>query len=184
MALLETLRGLEKLEERQKPVTVRATGAYWQAFRGTEDRPACHTCPALLLLDGQHPIYLTTNQGLRRHIINEFSDCMLMPRIVNYVDGALDDGVGWGAFENAAADVINDSRCSWGDATTRYIEGMRLCFPEMIAILHREYHFGDPETQLQFEALQAFYEGLFLTPVDAKEIANFLLDVRTEIGTP
>jgi hypothetical protein len=184
MALFEILRTSEKLDSRTHPVTVRATGAFWQAFKGTNDMQACHTCPALLLLDGQYPIFMTANQGLRRHIINEFADCMLMPRLVNDVDGALDDGVGWGAFENAAAEVLNDAGCSWSDATTRYVESMRLCFPEMLTILHREYRFPDTETQLRFDAMQAFYEGLFLTPVDAKEIKNFLDAVKNEMGMP
>ena len=183
MALFETVREIEKLTDRSRAVSVVATGAYWQAFRGTDDRPACHTCPALLLLDGQLPIYITTNQGLRRHIVNEFADCMLMPRIVNTVDGALDDGVGWGAFENSASLVLNDRRCSWRDATTTYIESMRVCFPELIAILHRNCHFADSDTQQRFESLQAFYEGLFLTPLDSKEIATLLFEVRNELGT-
>ena len=93
MALLTLLRDHENLAvpaagtvasanavlRAKRPVVVTQTGAKWQAFGGSQDNPACHTCPALLELNGLLPVYLTDNMGMRRHIIVVFGDCMMMP---------------------------------------------------------------------------------------------------------
>lgn len=184
LALMELLRDLENLPLKESSVEVKAVGAYWQAFQGTSDMPACHTCPALLLLNGQLPTLMTNNLGLRRHIVVEFADCMLMPQLVNKLDRLLDDVSGWEAFERAAFDLLNDRsrKRTWRDALTAYSEGMRQMFPEMIAIIERDVKFADPEQNRIFDAMKAYYEGLFLTPINVPEMSNFLATVKAEIG--
>jgi hypothetical protein len=182
MALFELMRDLESLPTRGKPVEVEAQGAFWQAFPGTTASPACHTCPALLMLDGQYPTLLTSNLGLRRHLIVAFADCMKMPVLVNKVDRQLDDKAGWQAFEQAGRRVLNMAGVSWQHGVDTYREGMRDMFPEMLAIIERDVIFDDHEVQSQFEACQAFYQGLFLTAVNAGEMRGFVAEVRAEMG--
>lgn len=182
MALLEILRDIEDLPARPKPVEVEATGAYWQAFQGTTQAPACHTCPALLMLDGNLPTLMTSNIGLRRHVIVVFADCMIMPALVNKVDRALDDQVGWTAFETAAAEVINGAGVPWRQGLDRYASEMRAIFGDMLTILNGNAHFDDSDLQEQFEAVQAFYEGLFMTQIHPVDMANFVTRVRSEMA--
>jgi hypothetical protein len=59
---------------------------------------------------------------------------------------------------------------------------MRDMFPEMLAIIERDVIFDDHEVQSQFEACQAFYQGLFLTAVNAGEMRGFVAEVRAEMG--
>ncbi|MEL7449623.1 MAG: hypothetical protein AAFN78_10460 [Pseudomonadota bacterium] len=181
MALFEVTREHENLAARSTPVTVTAAGAYWQAFQGTTLEPACHTCPGLLMLDGELPTLITSNIGLRRHIIVAFADCMIMPVSINKVDRYFDDSLGWPAFEHAASMVLNSGR-SWRDGVSAYAEGMRLIFGDMISILNRDYFISDPELREQFEACKAFYEGLFLTPINQAEMNNYLSSVRAEMN--
>jgi hypothetical protein len=184
MALFEILRDRENLAARANPVEVKAQGAVWQAFQGTVDAPACHTCPALLLLDGQYPTLATSNIGLRRHLILLFADCMTMPVLVNKVDRLLDDQAGWGAFEEAGAEVLNRARVSWEKGAEIYREGMRSLFPQMLEIIGSERTFKDPELGRQFQACEAFYEGLFLTALNRAEMGSYIAEVRAEMGRP
>src|SRR5690606_1666267 len=98
LAPFQIVRQVEGLGASTHRVRVEATGALWQAYQGTTDFNACHTCPTLVLLDGQLPSQITRNRGLQRHIVLEFSDCMLMPRAVNEVDMLVDEVVGREAF--------------------------------------------------------------------------------------
>ena len=182
MALMQILRDAESLATRGKPIAVKAVGAYWQAFQGTNDSPACHTCPALLMLDSQLPTLKTENNGLRRHLIVEFADCMLMPQFINKIDRLLDDEAGWVAFAEAASGLLNEANRTWSEALTAYTDGMRQMFPEMIAIIERDRHFADPEQNRQLDAMKAFYEGLFLTPLNLSEMRNFIAAVKAEMG--
>lgn len=182
MALLQILRDREGLATRSRPVEVTPVGAYWQAFRGTTDMPACHTCPALLFLDGNLPTLMTSNNGLRRYLIVEFADCMLMPDFINKIDRLLDDSSAWKAFANAASGLINNPKRSWEDALYAYREGMRQMFPEMIDIIERDLQFADPEKNRQFDAMKGFYEGLYLTAINRQEMNNFISAVTMEIG--
>jgi len=181
MALFEILRNYENLAARNSPVRVKATGAYWQAYRFASDRPACHTCPALLMLDGAYPIMMTTNMGLRRHIIATFADCMVMPVSINRIDRFFDDKFGWPAFVAAASDVLNDGS-SWYDGVNRYTSEMRILFGDMISILNGDHHFDDAETQQRIDVTQAFYEGLFLTAMNHAEMNNFMNTVHAEMA--
>lgn len=182
MALMQLLRDKEGLATRGHPVKVEAVGAYWQAFQGTEKSPACHTCPALLKLDGELPTLMTSNKGLRRYLIVEFADCMIMPQFINKIDRLLDDVSGWVAFAEAASGILNDAKQSWSHALAAYSENMRQMFPELIDIIERDMQFADPELNRTFAAMKAFYEGLFLTPINRPEIGNFLATVQAEMG--
>jgi hypothetical protein len=183
-ALFEIMRDSEDLTARAAKVKVNAQGAFWQAFQGTVDNPACHTCPALLMLDGYYPTLLTSNMGLRRHIVLDFADCMRMPVLINKIDRLLDDNAGWAAFEQAGSVILNSPGVSWAVGVGTYKEGMRDMFPEMVAIIGSKAHFADPELQLQFDACQAFYEGLFLTSLNSGEINRYAAEVKAEMGRP
>ncbi|MDJ0656369.1 MAG: hypothetical protein QNJ40_19575 [Xanthomonadales bacterium] len=183
MALFEIVREHENLGGGNSPIRVDAAGAYWQAFGGTTDAPACHTCPALLMLDGNLPTLITHNMGLRRHIIVVFADCMMMPALVNRVDRYFDDSLGWPAFESSASRVLNEG-AGWQDGLGYYTEAMREIFGDMIAIINGNARFSDPETQQSFEACQAFYEGLFLTALNHAEMTNYIRSVRLEMAIP
>jgi len=52
----------------------------------------------------------------------------------------------------------------------------------MIAIIERDVKFADPEQNRIFDAMKAYYEGLFLTPLNVPEMNNFLATVKAEIG--
>ncbi len=71
------------MAQRNPPVEVTTRGAYWQALVCTGDHNARHSCPCLLLLDGQWPTLIASNRGLQRHFFVKFADCMLMPRSIN-----------------------------------------------------------------------------------------------------
>lgn len=179
MALMQVLREREQLWKRNHPVRVEAVGAYWQAYTGTTESPACHTCPALLMLDGQLPTLMTSHMGLRRHLIVTFADCMLMPQFINKIDRNLDDVSGWPAFAQAASLVLND-RKTWQEAVEAYTESMRQMFPEMLAIIHRDTYISDPEQRRTLDAMKAFYQGLFLTGINGinrVEMENFIAAV-------
>jgi hypothetical protein len=86
---------------------VTATGAYWQAFQGTTDWPACHTSPALLLFNRYLPHVLPRwanvpgRHALAVRIIDTFGHCVLMPQSVNRIDQALDEAFGGEALVEA-----------------------------------------------------------------------------------
>ena len=99
----------------------------------------------------------------------------------NKVDRYFDDSLGWPAFEQAASTVLNGG-ANWRDGVSVYTEQMRLIFGDMISILNRDYYIADPELREQFEACKAFYEGLFLTPINQAEMNNYLSSVRAEMN--
>jgi len=185
LLLFALLRDRERLDLLGRQVRVEAVGAFWQAFRGTNDRPACHTCPALLLMDGQLPTLATTNTGLRRHLTVEFADCMLMPRELNQIDGVVDDALGREAFAEAGAAVLNTPGMDWRGGAEAFTGAMRRIFGGFdVTHLVRgpDYQAGDAEAQRQLDALAAYYEGLFLTPDPRIGMENFRRRVEAEIA--
>jgi hypothetical protein len=85
------------------------------------------------MLDGYYPTLLTSNMGLRRHIVLDFADCMRMPVLINKIDRLLDDNAGWAAFEQGGSVILNSPGVSWAVGVGTYKEGMRDMFPEMVA---------------------------------------------------
>lgn len=166
-------------------VVVNAIGAKWQAMTGTADMPACHTCPALLELNGALPTYMTNNIGLRRQIIVTFADCMMMPKLVNDADGSVDSSAGKQAFANAGSYVINNPGVNWQQGLLHYIRSMRDILGPAADVLfmsdNRHWQADTEALQIKFEAVVAFYEGLFLTPNPANEVNNFMIQVQQEM---
>lgn len=169
-ALLQAMRELEGVSAN---AAVTHTGAYWQSVRGTADQPACHTCPALLLIDNQLPTLQTTNMGLRRHLIAVFADCMLMPKWINDIDGEIDSIQGRDAFARIAGFVLQHDNVSWSEAARVFREMMR-------DVLNEARDLGHVEDQ-RISAIQGFYEGIFLTSATS-EIGNFLTEVNAEVN--
>lgn len=78
----------------QKIKTIEAKGAFWQYCKGLANMPACHTSPCLIVFNQQLPHIFTSHPGLRREIILNFADVMLMPDFINKVDSFVDDSIG------------------------------------------------------------------------------------------
>jgi len=170
--LLQLLRDLGST---MPNAVVSYTGAYWQSFTGTSDQPACHTCPALLLIDNQLPTLKTNNMGLRRHLITVFADCMLMPKWINDIDGEIDSIQGRDAFVHTGEYLLNTKNFSWGSGAELFREMMR-------DVLHEARDLGQVKDE-RIKAIQGFYEGIFLTSA-TNEISNYLQEVVTEIERP
>lgn len=186
LALFELARETERLFERAHRVRAEPTGAVWQAYHGTESFNACHTCPSLLLLDGHLPHQITTNRGLQRHIVLEFSDCMLMPRSVNEVDMFVDEAAGRDAFAVAAEQLLNQRGLGWRDGVAIFREGMRDVLGPVGELLllpgGHDLQLADPADQRFLDVLGAYYEGLYLHKVSDNEMRNFVGQVRSEMG--
>lgn len=187
LALFQIVRQVEGLGASTHRVRVEATGALWQAYQGTTDFNACHTCPTLVLLDGQLPSQVTRNRGLQRHIVLEFSDCMLMPRAVNEVDMLVDEVVGREAFVSAVDHVLNGG-ADWRQGVETFREGMsELLGPIGEALLFPQtphFQLRDPADQHFLDVLSAYWEGLYLHDVTGHAMQNFVLQVRNEMGIP
>jgi hypothetical protein len=120
------------------PRQIAATGAFWQTHKGTEQSPACHTSPALLLFDGHLPIIVPQWAGLPQHaavaqqIILTFADCVLMPLFVNQIDQAIDESVGGAALVESMQMVQEGA--SARDATYSYQERMLELYRPLLEI--------------------------------------------------
>ncbi len=186
LTLFEMARRIEDLDRRSRRPRVTPSGAVWQAFTGTRDANACHTCPCHLQIDGHLPTLITRNRGLQRHLIIAFADCMLMPRAINEVDIAVDDTFGRAAFADAAQAVLNEPGVGWREATERFREQARDLMGPVHEILFGRaggrFHPDDSEDRMRLDALGAYYEGLFLTPIDERANSAFAADVLREIG--
>ncbi len=84
----------------KRDVQITSAGAYWQAFQGTAEWPACHTSPGLLLFNKFLPHLLPQwaqipgQYAVQIRIIVTFAHCILMPELVNRIDQALDESFG------------------------------------------------------------------------------------------
>ncbi|HEX6927249.1 MAG TPA: hypothetical protein VF167_17625 [Longimicrobiaceae bacterium] len=187
LALLALVREVEKTHLRPHRVSVQPTGAIWQAYKGTAEYNACHTCPSFLLFDGQLPSQITTNRALQRHLVVEFSDCMLMPRSVNEVDIFLDEAAGRAGFATAAEQVLNDRSIDWQEGVEIFREEVRSVLGPIGELYHlppgRDLQLRDPEAQQFLDALTAYFEGLFLRRVGENEMRNFIGQVLAEMGS-
>jgi hypothetical protein len=186
-ALLAIVRDAGNLAQRVPPVEVTTRGAYWQAFVGTEDHNACHSCPCLLLLDGQWPTLITDNPGLRRHIVVEFADCMLMPRSINGIDKIVDERLGAGAFALAAAHVLHTAGAGWAQGLAVFDAAMADVYANVHDILflpptQKQPRRSDEEQAI--EVLCAYYEGLHASREQPNAIENFRREVLLEMGRP
>lgn len=186
LGLFEVMRELEGFHSKVRSVIPTSSGAVWQAFKGTKDSNACHTCPTHLQLDGQLPTLKTSNIGLKRHIIIEFANCILMPRSINEIDTVFDEQAAKSSFIEAATVILNEKGASWREGTSIFREGVRdflgpahdlLFDPSSKAIAARS-----PEDQERVDMFFAYYEGIFLTPLNTASVENMLVQVKTEIG--
>ncbi|MFK7997101.1 MAG: hypothetical protein AB8B87_23405 [Granulosicoccus sp.] len=168
-ALMDRLKTLENLAP---GITVSHTDAYWQSVSGTHDTHACHTCPALLMVNGQLPTLMSSNTGWRHHVINTFADCMLMPKIINDIDGIIDSLEGRSAFRDTVKSLLDTPDKHWSDAARDYRELMREYFAPLSELKHTDDH--------RIEVLQGFYEGLFLTSANA-EIRVFQMNLERSL---
>ena len=123
--------------------SVTCTGAFWQAFRGTLEVPACHTSPGLLRFDGHVPTVPLQNVqtvgkwGLMRHLVLVFADCMLMPKMVNRIDSFVDEEIGRRVLADSAEMVLVHG-ASPREATQEYISTMRELFSFLLNLSPKE----------------------------------------------
>jgi hypothetical protein len=185
-ALLGMVRDTEQLAQRLPPVEVTASGANWQAFTGTGDNNACHTCPCLLLFNGQHPTRITKNRVLQRHLVVEFADCMLMPSTINGIDKIVDEKIGSEAFVESAAHMLHHAGAGWRDGLQVFDRGM-----SDIYVNAHAYLYGAPSQQqprrnaeeLVLEVVCAYCEGLEAARTNAVAVDNYRREVLRELGT-
>jgi hypothetical protein len=165
--------------------TVEASGAWWQAFKGNDEFNACHTCPCLLLFDGLLPTQLTVNPGLRRMLVAEFADCMLMPRTINAMDKLVDEGLGRSAFVHAAGAVLNTPAMKWDRGLGAFDAQMADVYDNARAVLsHPEPHRTPrpAEQEAALDVLCTYYEGMEAARRNRKAFENFRLEVLMERG--
>jgi hypothetical protein len=182
LALFQIMREVERPRKRIGEVRVTPTGAFWQAYKGTEAFNACHTCPSLLLLDGLLPSKFTINLTLQRHIVLEFGDCMLMPRSVNEADIFVDEAVGRAAFAMAAEEVLNRRDLGWQDGLEIFRSEMREVLGPVGQLMMSSYE-PAPGDRALMDALNAYYEGMFLRKLNENEMRNFISQVLSGVNT-
>lgn len=183
LALFGVLRDNNVSGARQrKPYRVEPAAALWQAFQGTGHTNACHTCPCLLFIDGHLPTVSTQNIRLRHALVVEFGDCVLMPRLVNEIDKYVDEGAGKDAFADAGALVLNEPAASWEEGLQFYRGRMRDLLGGGFDVLINHARgealiFEDQMEQTRIDAVCAYYEGLYLTRVNTREVAQLVQSV-------
>lgn len=160
---------------------VEPAGAVWQACSGTKDRPACHTAPTHLRIDGGLPTLVTNSIALRQHIIADFADCMLMPVHVNRIDSVIDVATGKQAFAKVSQKLLDESGMTWDQGLSYFREKMResLYLPSEHG--RTEYKANTDTQQIQLEMVEAYYEGLFLHSANSFQIDNLKNRVCQEI---
>lgn len=187
LSIFEIIREAEKLDQQIKPVQLEATGAVWQAFRGTTESNACHTCPTHLQLNGHLPTLITKNRGLQRHIIIEFADCVLMPRTINEIDIVMDETIGKSAFLAASEVVINERGTRWQEGLDLFREEVRdfLGPARDILLDTTTHHFkaNNSVDDIRIDMISAYYQGMFLTSLNTNSIDTLVTQVKSEIGS-
>lgn len=83
MSIFAILRDSEKLHEGKK-ITTTPAAAVWQAFPGTKENNACHTCPTHIQLDGMLPTLKTKNVGLQTVIAYLLSNNVLIFKFIAF----------------------------------------------------------------------------------------------------
>ncbi len=176
-----------------KTSEVSATGAFWQAFRGVYDMPACHTSPCLLLFDGHLPTTPVKNLALKRHLIVNFGDCMLMPRAVNKIDSVMDDHIGRYALVDSAAMVLKGA--SPLEASHEYAQTLRELYASLLNLSPTELQkvqtsmtrpdrkdiVADGDLQIAYDALST-YDEVLMHGVSKNELHQFEQQVDAELA--
>lgn len=184
--VFQFLSRLEGLPSKAKPTIPSAAGAVWQAFRGTQDSNACHTCPTHLQLNGHLPTMLTSNAGLQRYIILEFANCILMPRSINEIDKIFDDRAGKSSFEKGAKVILNEAGATWQQALQIFREGVREFLGPAHDVLfdpsRGTFCADDGKDQVKIDMFSAYYEGMYLSPLNVSSIDSMMKQVENEIG--
>lgn len=191
MVLLSKMRDFGAVSPQTQ---VSCAGAFWQAFRGTKENPACHTSPGLLRLNGLMPTIPTNNLAIKRHLVLVFGDCMLMPVAVNKLDSWIDENMGWDALTEAAVQVTNGARPV--EAVQVYIDLMRETYASVLDLSPRELatikNSGpwlgparkelslEDDHQMAYDALVSHDEALMRGP-PLIEIRNYQSQVDTQI---
>lgn len=169
-------------------------GAFWQAFQGTVEQPACHTSPGLLLLDGLLPTIPVPNVTIKRHLVVVFGDCMLMPVAVNKLDSWLDETMGWAALVEAAEGVVQGARPT--EAVAIYIDAMREAYASVLDLTPHELALASTGPLLSPTRTELIVEEAYQTAYDAllahdevlmhgpptHEIQNYQAEIRQEAG--
>jgi hypothetical protein len=187
LSVFEIAREVEHLDRRSRRLRAEPRGAFWQAYKGNTSHNACHTCPSLLNVDGQLPTLLTSNRGLRRHMIIEFADCMLVPRSINNdIDRIVDDQVGATAFARAAELVLNEPGADWHAGLVLFRQQMRSLFDYLVDARSNTLAFDSLSERNQeiLDTLAAYYEGLYLHTPNDTLMQNFAATVRAEAARP
>jgi hypothetical protein len=186
LGLFEIMRDLEGLSARSRPIVPKPSGAVWQAFRGTRESNACHTCPTHLQLNGHLPTMQTHNMGLKRHLVIEFANCILMPRSINEIDKIFDEQAGKSAFVEAAQVLLNERGAKWQEGIILFREGVRHFLEPVHDILFappgRHFAAQNQEHQEMVDMLAAYYEGIFLTPLNTSSVEVMLSQAAAEVG--
>lgn len=191
MVLLHEMKRRDALTARTR---IECKGAFWQAFQGTVEQPACHTSPGLLLFDGLLPTVPVTNVTIKRHLVVVFGDCMLMPVAVNKLDSWLDETMGWAALTEAAEGVAQGAEPA--EAVAVYIDAMREAYASVLDLTPRELALAsagpslgpartelivEDEYQTAYDALTAHDEILMHGP-PVHEIQNYRAEIQQEAG--
>jgi hypothetical protein len=184
LGIFELMRDIEHLETRRKPVEPTASPAVWQAFKGTEEFNACHTCPTHLQLNGHLPTMQTRNLGLQRHMVIEFANCISMPRAINEIDKVLDERAGKSSFIEAATVVLNERGATWQQGLAAFRDGVTEFLGPARELLFedpkRSFVFRSPEDQQRVDMVFAYYEGIFLTPLNVHSVRAMLAMAKSE----
>ena len=186
LSIFEILKNTETLYDRKNSVTPTSAKAVWQAFGGTLENNACHTCPTYLQLNGHLPTMMTSNSGLQRFIIIEFADCILMPRSINEIDRVFDEIAGKSAFIDAAYVVLNERGAGWEQGIDIFREEVRDFLGPARDILfdtsRKSYVACNEADQVRINMMSAYYEGLFLHPLNSNSIKALIQQVTKEVG--
>jgi hypothetical protein len=124
--------------------------------------------------------------ALRRHLIVEFADCMLMPATVNDVDSIIDAEIGRELFAGTADVLLNERGATWHEGVEFYRDGLRAPLSGAMEMYTRpgasHFQAGNTERQHMLEMVEAYYEGLFLHSSNKFRIASFMEQVRREMA--
>lgn len=179
-----------------KTMEVSATGAFWQAFTGTDTMPACHTSPCLLLFDGHLPTVPVQSPALKRQLILNFGDCMLMPRAVNKIDSVVDDHVGRYALADSATMVLQGAPPL--EAAHAYARTLRELYAGLLDLSPAELQqvqtsmtrpdrkdmLAEGDLQIAYDALST-YDEVLMFGVSKPELQQFEYQVDAELaGSP
>lgn len=177
MVLLHEMRRFGALDGRAR---IDCAGAFWQAFRGTNEQPACHTSPGLVLLDGLLPTVPVGSVVVKRHLVVVFGDCMLMPVAVNKLDSWLDETMGWAALVQAVEGVAQGAEPV--EAVQLYIDRMREVYASLRDLTPLELARARPASMSGPARTELYVESQFQMACDAIDAHDEVLMHGPPVG--